>query len=175
MTLLFAASACVTSGFTGDRVLETSHPDAPEWVSLESSTAIPKEQNLRVVHRSSQKILSLPLGIKQEQLQALETSKTALAKHAGEMLEIRVGPDAMPKLDPQFKAALAKAHDANASVKDMYYEKVAGEPEYYRVQILVEATPQFIPALFRDLHGKLQSSREKNSRDAAEKIRDLFQ
>src|SRR5688500_13483955 len=82
--ILALAAGCVTGGSSVDEpegvaVVERSKEQPPSWIELESGRLHLSGEDLRFVEARTH-LRDLPLGLKQAQLGALESSKLAIEK-----------------------------------------------------------------------------------------------
>jgi hypothetical protein len=132
-------SGCATRG--QQQVYVRSKREVPKWIQLPQGQLIPVGQDLRFL-TVRQRILDLPLGLKQTQMQAIATMKQRLVEQA---LAAGSGLEKLTGLDRRKLAQELVQSDVFTSVvvEDIYFESFrkglamsAGREQWHRVYIL---------------------------------------
>jgi hypothetical protein len=171
------AGGCVTApsggGDSGAEVVERSKEKPPAWCALDGGKLHEADAVLRYVEDQSN-LLDLPLGIKQTQLTALESSKKALATavrqrvaEAAEDSGLVVTGAGAVELERQVAQATQEAHSRLARVSDIYFERRRSDRavsdtnprgETFGVQVLIQLPRAGLDEAVRTVARRLSAS-----------------
>lgn len=163
------------------RLVERSKEAQPQWAKLEPARLHEAEHALQFVELRT-KLLNLPLGLKETQLQALEDSRLALAADAKEKLVKRGdAPASTAELERHVAAAAVEVHGRHAKLGDIYYEKLVapalggteGEVEFFTVYVLVAFPKEHLVDLYEAVSRRLLSSGDAQLRKLGQTAADI--
>ncbi len=168
-----ALAACVSDGSSefSHEVVSKSKESEPLWAKQKHAVLIRDNANYSFVAKASE-VVNLPLGIKNTQLAAMESSRAALieslrdeatkglsAATAKSLRQNQVFGDTL--------ADLAKRRHADAAkVSDIYFEQYydssrsdeAANQAFYKIYVLVAIPAEIMPQLVRDVGNHFKDS-----------------
>lgn len=184
--LMLGLGSCVTAtgpvanGLEGATIVERSKESPPSWTTSKPNVLSSAElgDTFSLVYFKD-RLLNLPLGIKQAQISALDLSHRALEELLKEQVVSLAKASATPaktqtpEIDRQIASTVKLFHSKNARVQDMYFERLAHEPpledgairETYRVFVLVNITKKGVSELLDSLGRRLVDSSDLSMRN----------
>lgn len=169
----------MSEGLVGATIVERSKESPPNWTVSKPNVLTGGDQSefYSLVYYKD-RLLNLPLGIKQAQISALDVSQRALEDLLrGQVVGFVKAKQASvktqtPEFDRQISATVKAFHSENARVQDMYFERLSHTPplddgnirETYRVFVLVKIARKGVPELISQLGRRLASSEDTSLR-----------
>ncbi len=172
-------TSCFSDGKSVDDyvVVERSKGTRPTWISLEKNKLLTSKTQFRFVAFKS-KLLDLPLGIKQAQQNAVETSEQAVKNFIFAMLEAKASSNSRLSVSPKDEISLVvdqsieKQFIGGAKVLDIYYERLINPaaaksdqpPEFYNAYVLIGIARQDMSQLIINIAEKFKQSKDQQIR-----------
>jgi hypothetical protein len=150
-------TGCVSFGTSNDglngagvTVVERSKERPPTWMEFDAAVLHDADAQLKLVETRT-RILSLPIGVKETQLAAMESHRRVASARLKAAMSERASAEAidisaaLPELDRHVSAVIDGKHAEVTRISDIYFEKivsdaVAGQAaaEFYQVHVLVQ-------------------------------------
>jgi hypothetical protein len=171
------SKSSLNGGDSNATVVERSKEQAPPWTADGFNVLRAGDQNFTYSYMRD-RLLDLPLGLKQTQLTALESSEREFEGYMKERLveiahEQNVKIDtALDKLGREVAETARKFHEQNAIVQDLYFEQLEHSPplengaisQTFRVYVLIAIAKTNYPSLMDTISKRLISTKDSQLR-----------